>query len=154
MIEALLWGIASAIGTSIWNLFLINTPKKILGDVKLKSIYLRILLIFAGIFSLITLLIPKIGIDNKSLLKIRKNVSLVYILLAAFSLLFYQLLLIYAFSAGGAVAVALVNLNILIMVAYNAYFHGDKTDLTEWILLLLLVVLTIGINYYKHTYLK
>lgn len=149
-----LWGSTAAIGTAIWNITLLNSPKDILKDPHAKSAYLRIIIVIAGIISLISLFLPTVGASQKITKLISKDASMGYMIWSALCLAVYQVLLIYAFSAGGTLAQAMVNLNIILMVIFGAMFMGQKTDLLLWIMLIIYAVLGMGINYYNSTILK
>lgn len=148
------WGMLAAIGTSIWNLTLLNSPKVILQDPFIKSIYLRIIIVIAGILSACSLIMPKIGITANVLKVIKTNSNSSFILWSAFVLALYQVLLIYAFSSGGPLAQSMVNLNIIFMVIYGMLYMNQKTDKLLWSMLSAYAILGMYINYYNNTVLK
>ena len=153
MLNPIIWGLIAALGAATWNLVLVNSNKNILDNSDIKSLYLRIIIVIAGLISLITLFLPKIGINKEKYDIIKKNTSIYYILFASVVFIGYQLLLIYAFSSGGATATALINLNIIFMIIYGIFFNKSRVDFYLWIFLIIYTIFGILINWYKHKYL-
>ena len=153
MLNPIIWGLIAALGAAAWNLVLVNSNKNILDNSDIKSLYLRIIIVIAGLISLITLFLPKIGINKEKYDIIKKNTSIYYILFASVVFIGYQLLLIYAFSSGGATAAALINLNIIFMIIYGIFFNKSRVDFYLWIFLIIYTIFGILINWYKHKYL-
>ena len=127
----IIWAIFILIVSSALNTLQEFAPKKITSDPIAHSLWGRCFIIIAGIISLISLFLPKIGMDQKSFKIIKENINWNVTIGIAFVLTFLFSTFPIAVSEAGAVAVAIMNLNFVVQLIFNVLFKGAKPSQME-----------------------
>ena len=125
----ILWGLAAGLATAIWALLLMLPSKKILSDYMIISLYLRLIIIIAAILSIITLFIPKIGLNSENIKVLKDNINIRLLLFSAIYLITYETILASAFSVGGPLVSVPKNMNLIFIIILGMFFLKKKETL-------------------------
>jgi drug/metabolite transporter (DMT)-like permease len=146
----ILWSFLAMIGVSIFNILQILPNKNIEKNINLQMLYMRTILIAAGILAAVSFFIPGLQINNKLFKDAEKYFDPKLLLGSAISLVIFNILLLFAFSKGGSLAGVIINLNLLLVVLFGTFVIGEKTNLNIWIAVLLYLASGIFIVYEKN----
>ena len=146
----ILWSIACLIALVSFNILQLLCPKRIRIDLKLSLVYMRIILIVAGILSFISFLIPKINLNEELINKAIKYFNWKIIIGSAILLIAFNLLLLISLSLGGPIIEVIINLNLVFLVLFGVFFLREKINLNIWIGIILYLLIGCYIIYEKN----
>ena len=144
------WGLIAMFGTSLWNISLMLPSDSIKSDSDLKFIYMRVILILAGVLAAISFLVPKFSLNNNLIKKAKREFNVPLVLFSSALLFIYQSLLLYAFASGGGLSIVLINLNTLLVVLFGVIFLKEKININIIIAMIIYVLVGGYISYEKN----
>jgi len=144
------WGLIAMFGTSLWNISLMLPSDSIKSDSDLKFIYMRVILILAGVLAAISFLVPKFSLNNNLIKKAKREFNVPLVLFSSALLFIYQSLLLYAFASGGGLSIVLINLNTLLVVLFGVIFLKEKIIINIIIAMIIYVLVGAYISYEKN----
>ena len=118
------WGLLILIVSSSLNISLGFPNKTIKSDLLLTSLWSRIFIILAGLISLISLFIPKIGLSRENFKLLKKNINYKWTCFTALILVILFCTVPIALKNGGPVVIAIMNLNFIIQLILNSIFNN------------------------------
>ena len=135
---------------SIFNILQVLPNKNIKKDINLQMLYMRIILIIAGIISCISFLIPGMKIDDIIIKKAIDLFDIKLILGSSICLFIFNILLLFSFSQGGLLAGVIINLNLIFSILFSVLVLKTKINFSIWIGLLLYTLSGIYVIYEKN----
>lgn len=129
MINWLAPALAGALLIGLYNLILEGGGKEIGSDRNVKSVYMMMIMVCAGIYA--TLILVYLKTNNpkavSKAVKIMKN-GYWKILLPGLLCISYMLANLIALSEGGGIVMAVINMNIFVTLIGGAMLYGDKIN--------------------------
>ena len=124
------WASLGALGVGAFNTFLAGTKDSIPPGVAYKLMYLSILLIFAGLFSVLILLYYRFTHKKKFDILISKTLKPPFTLyiLPSIIMIIYLISNLLALVEGGGVAMVIINLNTIITIIAGVLLFKDKLN--------------------------
>ena len=129
MINWLLPAATGAILIGLYNLLLEGSGKSIGSDRSVKSVYMMMVMVCAGIYAAIILTYFYFT-DPKSISKANSGVQDGYwkVLLPGLLCVSYMLANLLALSEGGGIVMGVINLNVFVTLIGGAILYGDKIN--------------------------
>ena len=129
--EWIIWSLVILLASTTYNILNSYAGQPILTDPASASIWARVVLIIAGILSIISLFIPNIGITDNIYTVLSDNMNLVLTIFAGLVLVILFSVFPIALKTAGALAVAIMNLNFVLQLVFNIVFKGVKPSSME-----------------------
>ena len=145
------WASLGALGVGTFNTFLAGTKDSIPQGVAYKHMYLSILLIFAGLLSVLVLLYYRFTQKKKFDILVSKTLKPPFTLyiLPSIIMLIYLISNLLALVEGGGVAMVIINLNTIITIIAGVLLFKDKMNFSMIIGIIISVLSAAFIVYEK-----
>lgn len=127
----IIWSVAILLASTSYNILNSYAGHSILTDPTTSSVWARLVIIIAGIISMISLFLPKIGITDNIYRTLSDNMNLALTIFAGLALVILFSVFPVALKTAGALAVAIMNLNFVIQLVFNVIFKGVKPSPME-----------------------